>query len=170
MQVHVVVRVDVIELEARGTERLELGADLRLELAPHARPEEEAQAGGDQIFVERPPGIDEVGHGLGREDRATLHEHEMEPHPEARQAAGALHRVVGRRGADHQARRAEHPLAVRALDRLVDRHGETEVVAGEDDAPRRTIPARPTPHSETARAPRPTGPRPVSAPSSPRRR
>lgn len=56
----------------------------------------------------------------------------MQPDREPRQAVRYLHSPGGRRRADHQARRGEDAFDMRALNRLVNLVGETEVV-GRDD-------------------------------------
>jgi hypothetical protein len=58
----------------------------------------------------------------------------MEADPERGQAACPLDRIIGGALADHQAGARQDPLAMGALDRLVDGDVEAEIVRREDDA------------------------------------
>jgi hypothetical protein len=78
MQVHVALRVDVIERQARRRERRELRADLVLELTAHARMEEVADAGAGKVRAEHPVAVDEIGDALGREQRPSFDDHDVQ--------------------------------------------------------------------------------------------
>jgi hypothetical protein len=54
--------------------------------------------------------------------------------PAARQAARAVHRIFHRRAADHQAGGGQDAVDMGAFNRLVHRHGGTEIVGGDDQA------------------------------------
>jgi hypothetical protein len=132
MQVKMLVRVDVIEREAGRAERLELGADLRPHLSAHMGQKEHRGAGERHIRPKPAARVDEVRDGGGRRHRLGVDQRQMQPDSEPRQAARQLHGFGRRRRSDHQARRRQDPFDMRALDRLIDLVGETEVV-GRDD-------------------------------------
>ena len=126
------VRVDVIELETRRAECLELGTDLRPHLPLHMGQKEHRRAGASHIRAKAPARVDEVRHGGSRQNRPRVGQREVQPDSEPWQAARHLHSAGRRRRSDHQARRGEDSFDMRALDRLVDFVGEAEVVGGDD--------------------------------------
>ena len=126
------MRVDVIELEARRAEGLELGPDLRPHLPLHMGQKEHRRAGASHVRAKAPARVDQVRHGGSRQNRLRVGEREMQPDPEPRQPAREFDGASRRRRADHQARRGEDSLDMRALDPLVDFVGETEVVGREN--------------------------------------
>ena len=128
MQVKMLVRGDVIELEARRAERLELGAHFRPHLPVDMGQEKHRRAGARHICPQPPARVDEIGHGRGRKHRLRVGERKMEPDGELRQAPRDFDSPSRRRRAHHQARGSENALEMRALDRLVDLVGEAEVV------------------------------------------
>ncbi len=135
MQVHVLVRVGVVERQAGRGEGRELGADLGRELPADARPEEVAQAQAELVGREPArPRPTRCGDFAGRQHGRAFDDDEMQADAQARHRAGAAHRVGGGGAGDHQAGWREHAVAVGALDRLVDRLRQAEIVGGEDDA------------------------------------
>ncbi len=58
----------------------------------------------------------------------------MQPDAQVRQGMGAPHGVSGRGTGHHEACGVQHAGTVRALDGLVDRGAEAEIVGSEDDA------------------------------------
>ena len=132
MQVHVLVRVDMVEREAGRPERLELGADLGGKQAPHPRREEIAQAGADLVVGETPVRADQATDLVRRQHRAAVDQHKMQPDAQARQPLRPRHRV-GRGGrADHQARAGQDAITAGRLNRLVDRDVAAEIVSRDD--------------------------------------
>ena len=86
MQVHVVVRIDVVEREAGGAERLELRPDLGRELPPNVRQQEKAQARRCRAASAACPGrVGESRDPRRRQRGAPTHDDEMEPDPQPRQ-------------------------------------------------------------------------------------
>ncbi len=69
--------------------------------------------------------------------RRPLDHHQVQPDAEAGQPTRARHRVGRGWPRHHQAGGAQHALAVRLLDRLIDLDAEAEIVGGDDHAPRR---------------------------------
>ena len=136
MQVHVFVRVGVVEGEAGRRESRELRADFRGELRPDARAEEVIQPQPDLVGGKPASVIDEIRNARSRQHGRTLDDHEMQADAQGWQRAGAAHRILSGRPRHHQARGGQHALAMRALHPLVDRLGEAEIVGGQDDADR----------------------------------
>src|SRR5579883_2939776 len=126
--------VDVVEGEAGGAERGELGADLGGEPAPRPGPEEEAEAGGDLVAGKAPVAADQAGKLGRRQDRHAVDEDEVEPDRQPRQAPRPRHRIGRGGGRHHQAGAGQDAVAIGALDRLVDRTVAAEIV-GTDDQP-----------------------------------
>ena len=77
MQMHVLVRVDMVERQAGRPERLELPADLGGEQAAHPRHQEIAQPGADLVVVEPPIRADQPTKLARRQHRAAIGEHDM---------------------------------------------------------------------------------------------
>jgi hypothetical protein len=133
MEVDVVVGVDVIERETGRGKSRELRPDLSLKGAANRRQKKEADAGEEEIVVERAVGTSERrDFGAGRE-RGAADENEMKAELEPRHPARPAHRIGGGRGADHEARSAENAVAMRDFDRLVDRLVETEIVCRKNE-------------------------------------
>src|SRR5436309_9224444 len=127
-----VVGVDMIQGKPGLHERLELRANLRLQLPPHAGPKEKVQTGTDKTARKLSPAVHEIGDLARGKDRASFDQHEMEPHLQRGEPPGPFHRICHRPGSDHQAGGGQDASAMRFFDRLVYRNGETEVVAGDD--------------------------------------
>ena len=134
MQVEVPMAVNVVHDEPGIGEALELRADLGTYLAAHFGRNEERDPEADWIAREAPVGSDQTRHFVGRQDRTSLQQRQVEPHAESRHAAGACDRIVGGRCADHQTRRREDPVAVSRLHSLVDRKRESEIVGSDDQS------------------------------------
>lgn len=66
MQVHVIMRIDVIERESRYAKRLELGADLGGKLFPGAGHEEKTESGTDQVRGEIAIFIEQIFYEMWR--------------------------------------------------------------------------------------------------------
>ena len=69
MQMKMLMRVDVIELEARRAERLELGPDLRPHLPLHMGEKEDRRARVRHMSAKAPARVDEIWHGGSRQNR-----------------------------------------------------------------------------------------------------
>ena len=126
------MRGDVIELETGCAEGLELSADLRPHLPAHMRQKEHRRAGERHIRPKPPTRVDEIRHGQRRQHRLGVDQRQMQTDSKPRQAPRQLYGSGRRWRSDHQARCRQDPFNMRALDRLVDLVGETEVV-GRDD-------------------------------------
>ena len=66
-----------------------------------------------------------------RQHRRTLDHHEVQANPQRWVRARDAHSVCGRGGGDHQARRLQDAFAMGALDALVHRLAQAEIVGGE---------------------------------------
>ena len=72
MQMHMLVRVNVIEREAGGAKRVELGADFRREPAPRPWHQKEPQAGAQLMAIEPAIPAHQSAEPLRRQDRAAV--------------------------------------------------------------------------------------------------
>ena len=128
------VRVDMVEREAGGAERLELGADFRRELAPHAGENENRIAGPHHVWRRIAIAADQAGDLAAAAARARRRP--------ARDAARPAAPAAGGRAPRHRPRPAPRPSGWRStgcrrdapLDGLVDRRIAPEIV-GADDQP-----------------------------------
>ncbi len=136
MQVHVLVRVDMVEREPGRAKRLELGADFRGEPGPDARREEKAEGGAELISVKAAVLPHQRAEFGGRQYRLAVDQDEVQPDAQPRQTARPDHGVGGFRGGDHQARAGQDAVAARCLDRLVDGDVAPEIVGADDQPPR----------------------------------
>ncbi len=147
MDVHVVLRVDVIERQTRLRERFELRANLGLQLAARTGMKEIAHARRDEVAWEIAVAIDQIRNLRRRQLRASVHKNDVQPDRKRRQRTCARDGILRTGSSDHQAGRSQNPFAVRALDRIVDGRREAEIVRGYDqlargsNAPRKFCPA-----------------------------
>jgi hypothetical protein len=126
--------VDVIQLEPRLDEPLELRANLRGQLSPYAGAQEEAESRAHQVYEKLAALVHQIGNAFGRQYRATVDEHDVQADRKSGRPKCALDGVGRCRRAYHQARRAQRSVAMRALDRLVDLRRGSEIVGVEDEA------------------------------------
>ena len=75
---HVLMRVDMVEHEAGGAKRLELGADFRREPAPRSGHQKEPQAGAQLMVIELAIPTHQSAEPLRRQYRAAVDQHEVE--------------------------------------------------------------------------------------------
>jgi hypothetical protein len=134
VQMHVLVRVDVVEGEAGGAEGLELGADLLGELAPNSGREEIPKTGTERIIPKTAVASHQAAQPIGRRNRAAADQYEMQPDPKPWQPARSLNRIGDGWRPDHQARGRQDAVAMRLFDGLVDRYVQAEIVGAEDEA------------------------------------
>jgi hypothetical protein len=132
MQMKMLVRRNVIELEAGRAEGLELGAHLRQHLPTNMGQKKHRCAGAHHIRSEAPALIDEIRDGRGGQNRLCVDQREMQPDREPWQPVRQFDGRRGRRRSNHQARRGENTLDMRALDGLVDFIGEAEIIRRDD--------------------------------------
>jgi len=81
MQVHVVVGVGVIEDQAGGLKRLELGPNFRRQLPPDAGQEIISKTGAYEIAVESAVPVDEIWNALRRQNRPAPDDDEVQSDP-----------------------------------------------------------------------------------------
>ncbi len=135
MKVHVPVRVDVIERQARGAKGRELGADLARELILHVAPEEKAETRANKARAKGAVRANEIGDFRGRQHRRAVDEDKVQADMEVGQAPRARHRVGCRRRPDHETCRGENAVAAATFDRLVDGLVQSEIVSADDEPP-----------------------------------
>ena len=87
MQVKMLVRGDVIELEPGGAEGLELGADLRPHLPAHMGQKKHRRAGARHIRPKAPARVDQIRDGRGRQNWLRVNQREMQSDRKPRQSA-----------------------------------------------------------------------------------
>ncbi len=135
MQVHVLVRVHMIEFEAGRGKGRELGADLGREPSPHSRHEKKSQRRAQLIAVEFAGLGYQVSEFCGRHYRNAIDQHEMEPDLQPGKALCPRHGVGGGRRRHHQAGAGQDAVAVCLFDRLVDRDITPEIIRADNQAP-----------------------------------
>ena len=126
------VRGDVVELETRRAEGVELSANLRPHLPAHMGKKKHRRAGERHIRAKPAACIDQIRDRRPRQHRLGLDQRQMQPDRKPRQPARQLNRSGHRRRSDHQARRGEDAFDVRALNGLIDLVGEAEIVRRDD--------------------------------------
>ena len=128
----VLVRVDMVEGETRGIERLELRLDLGVQLITQAAVDRDLQAHGGHVRAEVSQVVDELRYAFDRQRRPAFHQDQMKTHAEAGQGSRAGHGIVGGVRGDHQARCGEDAVAMCELDCFIDFSRRAEIV-GRDD-------------------------------------
>src|SRR5581483_7430337 len=142
MQMHVLVRVDMVENKAGRAKGLELRADLGGEPNPHTRREKISEPGAGLPWIEAPVAPHERAELGGRQYRIAVDQDEVQPDPQTRQATRPRDRVGGGRGSDHQAGAGQDSVAARRLDRLVDGDIAAEIVSADDQPALPTVTRR----------------------------
>src|SRR5215472_3574799 len=104
MDVHVLVRIHVIEPQTGRTKRLELRLDLHRELTSNSRHKEKPDTGAGHVSVEFAISVDELRDFGPWQNRPPVDEDEMQTDAQRRKASRAFHRIGGRQARDHQAR------------------------------------------------------------------
>ena len=126
------VGVDVVEREPGGTIGLELRFDFGGQLPAMSGAEEEPDAGHRHVVVKPAVGIHQIGNPLGRQDRAAVHQNDMQAYAQAGQLLGPGDGIARGRGPDHQAGRRQNAVPVCLFDREVDFRRQAEIVRGDD--------------------------------------
>ena len=135
VQMHVLVRVDVVERETGRAKRLELRPDFGREQSACLRAEEKPQTGSKRVVVEAAVAANEAAEFLRRQDRIAVDQHEVKTDMEVRVAPCPRDGVGRSWGTDHQASGGQDAVAMRPLDRLIDRNIATEIIGGDDQPP-----------------------------------
>jgi len=134
VQVHVLVRIRMVERETGCGERSELCADLSGKLPPDVG-KNVANAQSELIRRELPIGVHEAGNLCRRQHSRAFDDHEVQADAQIRHCLRASHGVGRRRCGDHEARGFEDPVAVGLLNCFVDGLRQAEIVRRNDDAP-----------------------------------
>src|SRR5215472_5356143 len=122
------VGVDMVKLQARCGESLELCRDFMRKLLSNTCKKENRSAGTHHVVAKISVWSNQVGNRSGWQHWTAIDEHKMQTDPEARHLPGPRHRVGGGWRSNHQARGGENAVAVCKLDRFVDFDGGTKIV------------------------------------------
>ncbi len=133
MKMNVFVRVDVIERQSCRSEGGKLGGYFLFQLPPYPWQKEETKPGCDHIAGEAATGIDKIGDRFRRQNGCAFDQSQVQPDPERRQGAGALHSVGNSAFTHHQARACEDTVAMRGLDGLIYGDVEAEIISRENN-------------------------------------
>jgi len=134
MQMHMVVRVHMIQLEARFSKRFELRPYFSLELFPDSRIKEKFKT------CLRKPGrkgairVHKIRDLPLRQNTIAFHQRQMEANLERRALPGALDGVRGEGGSHHQACGRKDSLLVCLRNGLIDRQRQAEIISGDYDS------------------------------------
>ena len=134
MNVHMLVRVHMIEPQASRAKRLELRAYLHGELTAKPRQKKEPDAGTSHVPVEPSFFADQTGDFGWRQNGKPVDKIEVQPHGEIRQAPRPSHRIARSRAPDHQAGSCQNAVSMSFLDGVVDGGVEPEIVRADDQA------------------------------------
>jgi hypothetical protein len=134
MDVHVFVRVHMIEPQPGRTKRFELRSYLRGELTTNPRQKKEAQSGARHIPIEPAFFADQITHLALRKDGKAIDKIEVQPNPEAWQTSRPDYCITGCRTCDHQAGDRQNAVAMGLFDGFVDGGIEPEIVRADDQA------------------------------------
>lgn len=137
MNMHVLMGIDMIEVESRRFERRELRADFGGELPSRPRIEEEADPSPHHVAVKQAGVIHEIRNCLRRQDRSPLDQNDVKANGKARQRAGSCDGVTSRRRTHHEAGAGENAVSAGPFDGRVDGFIQSEIVGADDEAPSR---------------------------------
>ena len=132
MKVEMLVGVDVVERKPGGLISPELRLDFGRELFAMPGTEEEADAGLRHVVVKPAAGIHQIGNPLRRQNRAAIHQDEMQADTKSWQLLGPGDGIAGGRRPDHQAGRRQNAVPVCLLDGEIDFRRSAEIVGGDD--------------------------------------
>ena len=132
MQVHVLVRVDVVERSPVARNASNCARSPRRAAAARRRRKNQRIAGAEPIVVEPAVSPTSAGSSPGGSTGAPSTSTRCSPTRSAGSRRARVDRVGRRRRADHQAGAGQDTVAMRRLDRLVDRSVAAEIVGGND--------------------------------------
>jgi hypothetical protein len=133
MKVHVLMGIHVIQGQTGCLKGRELCSDFRFELATHSRNEEEPDPGSSHVGVE-PCAADEIGYFALRQQRAAVHQDQVQADAKPGQTVGAVHRIGRGLPRNHQTGGGQDAVSMGFFDCLVDRRIETEIIGTDDQA------------------------------------
>jgi len=134
MDVHVFMRVHVIEPQPGCPKRVELRTYLHGELTANPRQKKEPKPGSRHVPIEPAFAADQVRYLGSRQSRKAVDKVEVQPDREARQTPRARYGITDCRTRDHQAGGRQNAVPVGLLDSLVDGGIEPEIVRADDQA------------------------------------
>src|SRR5579862_7409867 len=95
MSVHVILRVHVVQRQARRGECRELRANLRFQLFANPRSKKIPESGAQQVLLEFSALVDEKRNAFGRKRRSSVHEYDVKPDSQRRHSPGAIYCIGG---------------------------------------------------------------------------
>ena len=141
MQVHVLVRVGMVEREPGGGESGELGADFGGKLPANTRTEEIINPEAELVRWKPALGVQKIRDCGPRQYGWPFDHHEMQSDAKRWQFPRPSHGIQSSRAGNHQARCIQNAVEMRLHDRLVDQFRQTEIIRGKNHAPH--LPGRP---------------------------
>ena len=154
VQMHVQMAVDVVQREAGGPESLKLRVNFLAQRLAQVALEIIPEPGSGGVVGEFAIGVHQPGNLLGGQCGMAAQQGQVQSHPQPRVVSRQRHGLFLRRLVDHQARRGQNTLAVRAHHRLVDRSRAAEIIRVDDQPAKLSAQARP--HSLAPLTRRPT--------------
>jgi len=133
VQMHVLVRVGMIQRQAGGGKSRELRADFRRQLSAHMRIEKITNPQSQLVGGKPASRVHKIRDLRVRQNRGALDHHQMQPHMQTRHRLRPPHGIGECRRADHQAGVGENSLAVRALDAFVDNGRKSEIIGADNN-------------------------------------
>ena len=125
--------VDMVEVADKPEMQLDLRAAFVRDFGAQAAVEKITHPALHRVFHKAPGAIDQPAEPRGRQHALSLAHDEMKANVQAGTFARRSRRRFARRRRDHQARSAEHAVAMGAKDTRVDLGGNAEIVGGKDD-------------------------------------
>jgi len=132
MNMKMMMRIHMVELEAGRCESIELRGDLGGELFAHFGTQEDLRAERRHVPAQPSLVVDEIRDGSAGKCRPSIDEREVQPDTQRRKAAGALDRIGDGGPAHHQTGGAQDAAGVRYFDGAIDFGRQAEVVGGDD--------------------------------------
>ena len=123
MEMHVIMAVDMIQMEPGLLKSLKLCTHFSFQLLPYPWPDKETDPGLDEMRRELTSLICQARNGLMGQDGSSSHEHQMQTHPERRKSPRSLDGICRGAGSHHQAGGSENSLPMSFLDGFVHRYG-----------------------------------------------
>ena len=94
---------------------------------------EKLEARPREMGRERSVGIHEIRNPLRRQNRASFHQRQMEPHFERRMILWPVLLHPGKLRSHHEACGCQDSLQMGFFDRFIDRQSQTEIISGDYD-------------------------------------
>ncbi|CAB3798592.1 hypothetical protein LMG28614_04796 [Paraburkholderia ultramafica] len=128
MQMEMFVSIDMIERQSGLRIGLELRADLQRKLPANAGQTEKANPISHHVLAEPPVFVDQRRNCAGPQAGHPVGKNEVKAHPQPRQSAGTRYRIMCCWCTNHQTRRSQYPMPMRAFDRLVHARMQAKII------------------------------------------